>query len=51
MDDSSFWNKLKKTIMTAPKAQPSSAMQVTRFNKCWTVIQVFTSNATLKSIC
>ncbi|KAK3841963.1 MAG: Retinoic acid induced 16-like protein-domain-containing protein [Linnemannia gamsii] len=37
--DSSFWNKLKKTIMTAPKAQPSSAMQVNRFNKCWTVVQ------------
>ncbi|KAF9925474.1 hypothetical protein FBU30_004754 [Linnemannia zychae] len=37
--DSSFWTKLKKTIMTAPKAQPTSAMQVTRFNKCWIVIQ------------
>ncbi|KAK5815269.1 Retinoic acid induced 16-like protein-domain-containing protein [Linnemannia elongata] len=37
--DSSFWNKLKKTIMTAPKAQPSSAMQVNRFNKCWTVVE------------
>ncbi|KAF9098804.1 hypothetical protein BGX23_005155 [Mortierella sp. AD031] len=37
--DSSFWNKLKKTIMTAPKAQPSSAMQVNRFNKCWTIVQ------------
>ncbi|KAI9232863.1 MAG: Retinoic acid induced 16-like protein-domain-containing protein [Podila humilis] len=37
--DSSFWNKLKKTIMTAPKAQPSSAMQLSRFNKCWTTVQ------------
>ncbi|KAG9066258.1 hypothetical protein KI688_001479 [Linnemannia hyalina] len=25
--DSSFWNKLKKTIMTAPRTEPSSAMQ------------------------
>ncbi|KAG0333648.1 hypothetical protein BG004_000738 [Podila humilis] len=37
--DSSFWNKLKKTIMTAPKAQPTSAMQLSRFNKCWTTVQ------------
>ncbi|KAF9137223.1 hypothetical protein BGX30_010444 [Mortierella sp. GBA39] len=37
--DSSFWNKLKKTIMTAPRTQPSSAMQVSRFNKSWTVVE------------
>ena len=40
--DSSFWNKLKKTIMTAPKDEPTSAQQVNRFNKCWTVVQVST---------
>lgn len=38
--DSSFWNKLKKTIMTTPKAQPSSALQLTRFNNGWLAIQV-----------
>ncbi|KAF9191779.1 hypothetical protein BGZ50_009151 [Haplosporangium sp. Z 11] len=37
--ESSFWNKLKKTILTAPKTQPSSAVQLSRFNKCWTTIQ------------
>ncbi|KAG0262445.1 hypothetical protein BG011_010162 [Mortierella polycephala] len=37
--ESSFWNKLKKTILTAPKAQPSSEMQLSRFNKCWITIQ------------
>ncbi|KAG0314585.1 hypothetical protein BGZ99_008048 [Dissophora globulifera] len=36
---SSFWNKLKKSIMAAPKVQPSSAAQLIRFNNCWTKIQ------------
>ncbi|KAG0356399.1 Retinoic acid induced 16-like protein-domain-containing protein [Gamsiella multidivaricata] len=35
----SFWNKLRKSLTTAPKTQPSSAVQLTRFNKCWTTIQ------------
>ncbi|KAF8931244.1 Retinoic acid induced 16-like protein-domain-containing protein [Dissophora ornata] len=37
--ETSFWNKLKKSIMTTPKAQPSNAVQLTRFNNCWTKIQ------------
>ncbi|KAF9123369.1 Guanosine-diphosphatase [Mortierella sp. 14UC] len=43
--DSSFWNKLKKTIMTTPKAQPSSALQLTRFNNGWLAIQTAISTA------
>ncbi|KAI1320084.1 hypothetical protein EDD11_002056 [Mortierella claussenii] len=38
--ENSFWNKFKKTIMTTPKAQPTSAQQLSRFNKCWLTIQV-----------
>ncbi|KAG0225861.1 Retinoic acid induced 16-like protein-domain-containing protein [Mortierella sp. GBAus27b] len=37
--ESSFWNKLKKSILTPPKVQPSSALQQTRFNKCWMTVQ------------
>ncbi|KAF8976922.1 hypothetical protein BGZ46_007834 [Entomortierella lignicola] len=37
--ESSFWNKFRNTILTAPKIQPSSAAQQTRFHKCWTTIQ------------
>ncbi|KAF9962073.1 hypothetical protein BGZ72_010679 [Mortierella alpina] len=48
--DSSFWNKLKKTILTAPQAQPSSAMQLTRFHKCWLTIQNGFSTAEKRSL-
>ncbi|KAG0197949.1 hypothetical protein BGX28_008567 [Mortierella sp. GBA30] len=48
--DSSFWNKLKKTILTAPKAQSSSAMQLTRFNKCWLTVQNGFSTAERRSL-
>ncbi|KAI1315655.1 hypothetical protein EDD11_000548 [Mortierella claussenii] len=37
--ETSFWNKLRKSIMTAPKAQPSSAAQQTRFHNCWLTVQ------------
>ncbi|GJJ69078.1 hypothetical protein EMPS_01424 [Entomortierella parvispora] len=37
--ESSFWNKLKKTIMTAPKEPPNSAVQLARFNANWLTIQ------------
>ncbi|KAF9172363.1 hypothetical protein BGX20_005803 [Mortierella sp. AD010] len=37
--ESSFWIKLRSTILTAPKIQPSSAAQQTRFHKCWTTVQ------------
>ncbi|KAF9966310.1 hypothetical protein BGZ70_002716, partial [Mortierella alpina] len=37
--ENGFWNKLKKSILTTPKVQPSSAAQLTRFTKCWLVIQ------------
>ncbi|CAO3570162.1 unnamed protein product [Mortierella alpina] len=48
--DSSFWNKLKKTILTAPQAQPSSALQLTRFHKCWLTIQNGFSTAEKRSL-
>ncbi|KAG9324085.1 hypothetical protein KVV02_004011 [Mortierella alpina] len=37
--ENGFWNKLKKSILTTPKVQPSSAAQLTRFSKCWLIIQ------------
>ncbi|KAF9361523.1 hypothetical protein BGX26_002028 [Mortierella sp. AD094] len=37
--ESNFWNKFRNTILTAPKIQPTSAAQQTRFNKCWTTVQ------------
>ncbi|KAG0056218.1 hypothetical protein BGZ83_005950 [Gryganskiella cystojenkinii] len=37
--ESSFWNKLKKTIIPNPKEPPSSAFQLSRFNTCWLAIQ------------
>ncbi|KAF8937521.1 hypothetical protein BGZ47_009021 [Haplosporangium gracile] len=48
--DSSFWNKLKKTIMTTPKAQPSSALQLTRFNNGWLSIQTAISTAEKRNV-
>ncbi|KAK3844126.1 MAG: Retinoic acid induced 16-like protein-domain-containing protein [Linnemannia gamsii] len=48
--DSSFWNKLKKTIMTTPKAQPSSALQLTRFNNGWLAIQTAISSAEKRNV-
>ncbi|KAH7053872.1 Retinoic acid induced 16-like protein-domain-containing protein [Linnemannia elongata] len=48
--DSSFWNKLKKTIMTTPKAQPSSALQLTRFNNGWLAIQTAISTAEKRNV-
>ncbi|KAK3808656.1 MAG: Retinoic acid induced 16-like protein-domain-containing protein [Benniella sp.] len=40
MMESTFWAKLKKSVvLTAPKAQPTSAMQQARFSKCWMTIQ------------
>ncbi|KAF9543396.1 hypothetical protein EC957_000907 [Mortierella hygrophila] len=48
--DSSFWNKLKKTIMTTPKAPPSSAMQLTRFNNGWLAIQTAISTAEKRNL-
>ncbi|KAF9573350.1 hypothetical protein EC968_008620 [Mortierella alpina] len=37
--ENGFWNKLKKSILTTPKVQPSSAAQLARFSKCWLIIQ------------
>ncbi|KAF9921155.1 hypothetical protein FBU30_008857 [Linnemannia zychae] len=48
--DSSFWNKLKKTIMTTPKAQPSSALQLSRFNNGWLAIQTAISTAEKRNV-
>ncbi|KAF9911150.1 hypothetical protein EC991_004704 [Linnemannia zychae] len=48
--DTSFWNKLKKTIMTTPKAQPSSALQLTRFNNGWLAIQTAISTAEKRDV-
>ncbi|KAG0323141.1 hypothetical protein BGZ99_002917 [Dissophora globulifera] len=50
MESSSFWNKLKKTIMTTPKAPPSSALQLSRFSKCWMVIQAAISTPEKRSV-
>ncbi|KAF9108261.1 hypothetical protein BGX27_008414 [Mortierella sp. AM989] len=38
--ESSFWNKLRNSILTAPKTQSSSAAQQTKFHKYWTTIQL-----------
>ncbi|KAF9580069.1 hypothetical protein BGW38_003433 [Lunasporangiospora selenospora] len=35
----SIWNKLRKSVLTEPKAPPSSTMQQKRFHKCWQSIQ------------
>ncbi|KAF9353587.1 hypothetical protein BGX26_008660 [Mortierella sp. AD094] len=48
--ETSFWIKLKKTIMTAPKEQPSSAMQLSRFNKCWLTIQAAISSPEKRNV-
>ncbi|KAG0016892.1 hypothetical protein BGZ80_008824 [Entomortierella chlamydospora] len=48
--ETSFWIKLKKTILTAPKAQPSSAMQLSRFNKCWLTIQAAISSSEKRNV-
>ncbi|KAF9279275.1 hypothetical protein BGZ68_008037 [Mortierella alpina] len=37
--ENGFWNKLKKSILTTPKVQPSSAAQLARFSKCWLIVQ------------
>ncbi|GJJ78006.1 hypothetical protein EMPS_10365 [Entomortierella parvispora] len=37
--DSSFWTRIRKSVMTAPKKQPTSLMQQTRFHHCWASIQ------------
>ncbi|KAG0230615.1 hypothetical protein BGW42_000820 [Actinomortierella wolfii] len=33
-----FWNKLRKRIISPPKAHPSSAIQLSRFSKNWNAI-------------
>ncbi|KAF9111076.1 hypothetical protein BGX27_005446 [Mortierella sp. AM989] len=48
--ETSFWNKLRNTIITAPKAQPSSALQLSRFNKCWLTIQAALSSPEKRNI-
>ncbi|KAF9963693.1 hypothetical protein BGZ65_000898 [Modicella reniformis] len=48
--ESSFWNKLRTSIMTTPKEPPSNALQLTRFNKCWLTIQPAISTPEKRSI-
>ncbi|KAI8598920.1 Retinoic acid induced 16-like protein-domain-containing protein [Dissophora ornata] len=48
--DSSFWNKLKKTIMTVPKEPPSNALQLSRFSKSWLTIQTAISTPEKRNV-
>ncbi|KAF9193265.1 hypothetical protein BGZ51_003784 [Haplosporangium sp. Z 767] len=48
--ESSFWNKLKKTIIPVPRDQPSDALQLSRFNKCWLGVQAALSTPEKRNV-
>ncbi|KAF9954742.1 hypothetical protein BGZ72_004319 [Mortierella alpina] len=48
--ENGFWNKLKKSLLTTPKVQPSSAAQLARFSKCWLIIQHAISSSEKRNV-
>ncbi|KAG0222064.1 hypothetical protein BGX31_009357, partial [Mortierella sp. GBA43] len=48
--ESSFWNKLRTSVMAAPKGPPSDAVQLSRFTKFWLTIQSILSAPENRSI-